>query len=468
MKFDNSYARLPERFYAASSPATFSEPELITLNESLAQELGFDFSQYSKKELAEFFSGQKALAGSHYISLAYAGHQFGSFVPSLGDGRAILLGEVLGQENKRFDIQLKGAGPTPFSRRGDGMSALGPVIREYLVSEAMHALGVPATRALAAVLTGDQVQREEIIPGGVFTRVAASHIRIGTFEYFASRGDHEALKTLIDYTLKRHYPQAVGDNPAMTLFLSVREAQSSLVSHWMSLGFIHGVMNTDNMTLSGETIDFGPCAFMDYFNYNQVYSYIDRQGRYAYGNQGNILLWNLARLADCLIPFIDNDEKIAIEKLNSELQKTKTIFQQKLHQRLLKKFGLSLDQSPETENLVTNWFDFLTKEKLDFTQSFRNLMHKNFFPQTIEFEKFYQNWLALKPEAELIHKTNPLYIPRNHLVERAIQGALKGDYSLFYRLNKLYLNPFTEQAGAEDFTLPPKEEEKIKNTFCGT
>ena len=309
MNFDNTYRQLPDHFYSEHMPARFSQPKLLAFNKDLADELGFDFTDKSDDELAMIFSGQEILEGSEPIAQAYAAHQFGHFVPQLGDGRALLLGEVIGKNDKRYDIQLKGSGQTIFSRRGDGMSALGPVIREYIVSEAMYALGVPATRALAAVATGDLVQRETSEPGGVFTRVAASHIRIGTFQFFAAREDTKGLDTLLEYAATRHYPDIVdSENLALDFLRKVIEKQISLVAHWMSLGFIHGVMNTDNMTISGETIDFGPCAFMDKFHHEKVFSSIDLNSRYSYGNQGPILSWNMSRLAECLIPLVHQDE----------------------------------------------------------------------------------------------------------------------------------------------------------------
>lgn len=476
MKFSNTYINLPNHFYAQSRPAQFLSPVLIALNQELAQELSFDFLNYSTEDLAQIFSGQKILDGSHFISLAYAGHQFGHFVPSLGDGRAILLGEVLGKSQRRYDVQLKGPGATPFSRKGDGRSALGPVIREYIVSEAMHRLGVPTTRALAAVLTGELVHREESVPGGVFTRVASSHMRIGTFEYFASRGDVEGLKTLLDYAINRHYPDKTD---ALGFFEAVVKNQVSLVSHWMSLGFIHGVMNTDNMSISGETIDYGPCAFMDHFNFNQVYSFIDRNGRYAYLNQPNILVWNLSRLADCLVPLVDEEQKTAIEKLTAVLTQAQSLMKEAFYHRIGKKLGLSPELSLQSVDIISNWLEYLNAEKIDFTLGFRKLSElvsglKNttdsFYPETPLYQNFLSKWqkLVSTESASLMDQTNPLYIPRNHQVERAISAALNGDYRVFHEINKLLQNPYVEQEGFSHYTLPPQEEEKIKNTFCGT
>ena len=477
MKFDNSYRRLPERFYAPATPAPLSHPQLIALNPELAQALDFESERYSKDELANIFSGQTSLDGSHFFSLAYAGHQFGHFNPTMGDGRAILLGEVIAKDGHRYDLQLKGSGPTPFSKRGDGKSALGPVIREYIVSEAMHHLGVPTTRALAAVATGETVFREEELPGGILTRVASSHLRIGTFEYFAARADHTGLAALLDYSLNRLYPHAQGENKALTLLRCVRDAQILLVSKWMSLGFIHGVMNTDNMSISGETIDFGPCAFIDDFNFQQVYSYIDRQGRYAYANQSSILLWNLTQFANTLIPLVDSDEKKAISLLNAELEKVPSLFKKEFHPLILQKLGIDSAPTTTTDALVETWFQYLHQEKIDFTLGFRNLYTliegsqntpDHFYPETEVFLNFLSQWRPLLSAPERMNLVNPLYIPRNHRVESAIQAALKQDYSEFERMNQILKNPFQFQVGCERYATPPREEEKITNTFCGT
>jgi len=473
MKFKHTYSHLPERFYSKSTPAIFMAPKLIGFNQDLARSFNFDPSAYSEDELAKIFSGQKKLEGSNFISLAYAGHQFGGFSPSLGDGRAMLMGEVKANNNILYDVQLKGAGPTPFSRRGDGKSALGPVIREYILSEAMFHLNVPTTRALAAVLSGEQVTREDTTPGGVFTRVAKSHLRIGTFEYFAYRDDVEGLKILLDYSIDRLYPEVDKTNKAISFFKAVVDAQVNLVSTWMSLGFIHGVMNTDNMSISGETIDYGPCAFMDHFNPHQVYSFIDKQGRYGYSNQSKILVWNLSRLAACLIPLVGEDEEKSLELLNEELDKVESQFELSFHQKISDKFGIPA----ASKELVSKWFLYLQKENIDFTLGFRNLNYliygasntpDLFYKETSEFQEFLKEWYPLLENSEKMNQVNPIYIPRNHQVEKAIQAALIGDYSIFKEMNQLLLNPFLEQAGFERYALPPQEDEKIKNTFCGT
>ena len=477
IKFHHTFKTLPSIFHSPSVAIHFSNPKLIHFNHQLSQELGLDFSFYSEEDLAKTFTGNLVLNGSEPISLAYAGHQFGHFVPQLGDGRAMLLGEIIDSHGKRFDIQLKGMGPTKFSRNGDGKSALGPVIREYLLSEAMHELGVPTTRALAAVSTGDFVYRETALPGAVFTRIASSHLRIGTFQYASAQGDTSSLKALFDYAILRHYPEIKNQENTPLLFLQkVAESQIKLIAHWMSLGFIHGVMNTDNMTISGETIDYGPCAFMDQFNFNQVYSFIDRNGRYAYGNQPSILLWNLSRLADCLIPLIETDEKTAIAMLNRELNIIPEKFLQEFNQRIAAKLGLKYQMGDD--EMIQTWLEYLESEKLDFTLSFRKLADiietsdSAFFKKTDLFNKFESLWRprladisALK---EKMNSLNPFFIPRNHHIEKAIQDAILGNFSTFHELHAVLSKPFEEQPRWAHYASPPTEEEKIKNTFCGT
>jgi uncharacterized protein YdiU (UPF0061 family) len=477
MKLDCTYKTLPELFYHSSKAEAFSNPKLIKFNFDLSKKLGLALHNYSSEELSSIFSGQTLLEGCAPYSLAYAGHQFGHFVPQLGDGRAMVLGEVLNTEGQRFDIQLKGAGRTIYSRNGDGKSALGPVLREYIVSEAMYHLGVPTTRSLAAVITGDMVYREHSQPGAVLTRVASSHIRIGTFQYIASRGDVPALKALLDYAVGRHFHELIEqDNTAFKFFQSVIRGQVRLVAQWMSLGFIHGVMNTDNMTISGETIDYGPCAFMDHFDFNQVYSFIDRNGRYSYGNQPKILMWNLARLADCLIPLVESNEEEAVELLNHELSLIPKMFQSEFHKILAGKFGVKNETG--IEEILRTWFDYLQKENLDFTQSFRNLSDLaiagecNFYPQTELFRSFQSHWkprlLDTKDLKQRMDAVNPFFIPRNHQIEKAINNALLDNYTLFNQLNDVLSTPFSERPEFSYFSNPPKHEEKIKNTFCGT
>jgi len=468
MKFNNSYAELPDAFFKEVLPSSAIAPELIAFNSQLAKELQLELENSNPSELAKLFSGIELFPNSKPIALAYAGHQFANFVPQLGDGRAVLLGEVLSLEGKRFDVQLKGSGQTPFSRRGDGRSSLGPVIREYIVSEAMHALGVPTTRALAAVTTGEQVFREEELPGGIFTRVASSHLRIGTFQYFAARQDITNLKVLADYAINRHYP----DSSYLSFFEKVCHNQAKLVAHWMSIGFIHGVMNTDNMSISGETIDYGPCAFMDTFKADQVYSFIDRQGRYAYNNQIQIAQWNLTRLAECLIPLIDNDSQEAIKKLENVLATLPALFEKEWLNKMRLKFGF-LNEEEGDGQLIVDFLNDLQVHNQDFTKSFRNLSsqleQKDAFPLLMRWrDRVRSQSLSTKQIVDHLDATNPAYIPRNHLIEKAIQSALSGDYSFFKRLNEVYQSPFTLKDGCEDLQNPPEAHEIVQNTFCGT
>jgi uncharacterized protein YdiU (UPF0061 family) len=405
--FDNTYARLPDRFYARTKPTLVKSPRLIKLNRGLAELLGINVDLLSSETGARVFAGNEIPEGADPIALAYAGHQFGSFVPQLGDGRAILLGEVVGKDGKRRDIQLKGSGPTPFSRRGDGRAAIGPVLREYIVSEAMVAMGIPTTRSLAAVTTGEQVYREEVLPGAVLTRVAASHIRVGTFEFFSAREDRDSLATLTRYALERHYPGALdAPNQAIALLEHVIDAQASLIAKWLGIGFVHGVMNTDNTTISGETIDYGPCAFLDEYNPRKKFSSIDHGGRYAFMNQPRIIQWNLARLAECLLPLITDDQeeavRIATERLNT-------------------------------------------------------------------FREWAERWRARGPKASIMRAANPAFIPRNHRIEEAIRAAAsRDDFGPFERLVEVLARPFEEQAGAEDLAEPPALEQRVRQTFCGT
>ena len=399
------------------------------------------------------------------------------------------MGEVVTPDGKRFDIQLKGSGPTEYSRNGDGLSALGPVVREYIVSEAMHSLGVPTTRALAAVITGDPVFRQTVLPGGVFTRVASSHIRIGTFQHFAGHRNIDGLQKLLNYTVDRHYPEikeSADKTPLALLFLrAVIKAQSKLVSHWMSLGFIHGVMNTDNTTVSGETIDFGPCAFMDNFKSDKVFSSIDHYGRYAYNKQSSICGWNLCRLADCLIPLVDANQERGIEILNEELSTLPDILEQDWNKTVIKKFGLSQNSGSATEDfkVTSKFFEYMEKESLDFTLSFRNLSNlieegskDKFFPESDKLNEFLASWRQRLKAEKLstdqiktqMDTTNPLYIARNHQVEKAIQDAMKGDLTVFHEMNKVLKNPFTYQPELDRYSLPPRPEEEVKATFCGT
>ncbi|MEM9688731.1 MAG: YdiU family protein [Pseudomonadota bacterium] len=467
----NSYASLPEPMYARVAPVPVAAPTLLAWNAPLAEELGLAHLATSDDALAELFSGNRLPEGAEPIALAYAGHQFGYFNRQLGDGRAVLLGDVVDSDGHRRDVQLKGSGRTPFSRGGDGRSSLGPVIREYLLSEAMYALGVPTTRALAAVQTGEQVLRELPLPGGVFTRVASSHVRIGTFEYFASRGERDNLKALADFAITRHAPDlADTDRPYLEFFKHVVDAQVSLVAHWMDLGFIHGVMNTDNTSVSGETIDYGPCAFMDEFNASKVFSSIDHQGRYAFDQQPHIILWNLMRLAECL-SLLDDGREAFEDVIDDVLPRFESLY----FARLAKKLGFTSD-SEVARSLAAAWLAHLQEHALDYTLSFRRLADRLDADGDAEFGAFESGWRAAidaqgRDTATVrtaMNAVNPLFIPRNHQVERAIQGAIDSDLSVFNELRSVLARPFDEQADFADYAKPPVPEERVTRTFCGT
>ena len=466
---NSSYTDLPDHAYAQIETRSASSPTLLAWNTNLARELGLDSLADTDDERARLFSGGGDTSAA--LALAYAGHQFGQFVPQLGDGRAALLGEVILSGGDRFDIQLKGSGRTPYSRGGDGRSALGPVIREYVVSEAMHALGVPTTRALAAVATGEKVARQSLEPGGVFTRVASSHLRVGTFEYFAARGDTETLKALADYALLRHYPdRADGAAPYLALFNEVAKRQAVLVAHWMSIGFIHGVMNTDNTSVSGETIDYGPCAFMDEFRHDKVFSSIDRFGRYAYGNQPPIAQWNLARFAETLLLLDDNKEAY-----EAALRDFGGSYETAYMGRMRAKLGLSTED-PDDVSLVSDWLDALQTAGADFALAHRELAERYAADESVEFGEVEECWrtrvavegFTRDQVRDRMHGVNPLYIPRNHRVEEAIQGAYAGDLTVFHELVAVLAKPFEEQAGRERYAEPPRPEERVTQTFCGT
>ncbi|MFQ6552061.1 protein adenylyltransferase SelO [Aestuariibius insulae] len=454
--FDNSYARLPDRFFTRLDPVPVEKPELIAFNDALAVELGIDQAGSDEATLASIFAGNRIPDGADPLAQLYAGHQFGHWNPQLGDGRAILLGEVAGR-----DIQLKGSGRTPYSRSGDGRAWLGPVLREYLVSEAMAALGVPTTRALAAVTTGEPVLRERVFPGAILTRVASSHLRVGTFQIFAAREDHEALAALADYAIARHYPEA--DGPA-GLLAGVVAAQAELIAHWMSLGFIHGVMNTDNCAISGETIDYGPCAFMDDYHPQTVFSSIDQQGRYAYANQPRIALWNLAQLGTALLPLMP-DQTQAVEEFTEIVNGFGALYQAAWLQRFGAKIGLS-QPTVEDADLISKLLTHMAETGADFTNTFRTLAACDTLDT--EWQAEWQERLAEEPDPESVMRSaNPAIIPRNHRVEAMIQAAVAGDYGPFHALNAALKTPF---ADPEDTTLtaPPEPEERVQATFCGT
>ncbi|MGJ8696282.1 MAG: protein adenylyltransferase SelO [Verrucomicrobiaceae bacterium] len=463
-EFKNTYARLPGTFFQKVDPTPVSSPSLIAINHDLCADLGINPASLETDRGLAFLSGNEIPKGAEPLAMAYSGHQFASFNPQLGDGRAILLGEVSGK-----DIQLKGSGPTPYSRRGDGRSALGPVLREYLLSEAMHALGVPTTRALAAVTTGEQVVREELEPGGILTRVASSHLRIGTVQYFAARQDLESLAHLVDYAISRHHPAATN---ALELLQGVIARQAQLIAQWMSIGFIHGVMNTDNMSLTGETIDYGPCAFMDRYNPAQKYSFIDRQGRYAYQNQPGIAQWNLTRLAEALLPLLGEDEDSAVASAKDALEQFPDLYKSARLQVFSKKIGL-----PNNSDWSINQdlLDLMADQQADFTLTFRHLASSepDFLAQ-FKNPTPAQDWLTRwknhphQIDHDLMRRTNPIFIPRNHRVAEVIKAAYAGDFGPFHRLHHILNHPFTEQPQNESFEQSPAPEEIVCNTFCGT
>ncbi|KYF75894.1 hypothetical protein BE17_47095 [Sorangium cellulosum] len=489
--FDNTYARLPDRFHARVSPARVREPRVVKVNRALAELLGLDADRLASADGAQVLAGNTLPEGAESIALAYAGHQFGSFVSQLGDGRAILLGEVVGKDGKRRDIQLKGAGRTPFSRGGDGRAALGPVLREYVVSEAMAALGVPTTRALAAVTTGEPVYREEVLPGAVLTRVAASHIRVGTFQFFAARGDREALATLASYALARHYPEAVGSgNDALALLDRVIAAQAALVARWLGVGFVHGVMNTDNTSISGETIDYGPCAFLDEYDPEKKFSSIDRGGRYAFGNQPGIAQWNMARLAEALLPLLADDEKEAVRVATERVQSFTGLFVE-AHERVLRaKLGLVREEDEDLA-LAADLLDRLASNHVDYTVFFRRLCASaadpaadaqvaSLFAEPGAFRDWAEGWrrrLARedvarvddRARASAMRGVNPAFIPRNHRIEELIQAAvLRDDFGPFETLVHVLSRPYDDQPEFAHLSEPPQPEERVQYTFCGT
>jgi uncharacterized protein YdiU (UPF0061 family) len=488
LAFDNSYSSLPDRFYARVKPTSVPEPRLIKYNHALAAELGGGLAELDEAIAAAIFAGNAVPEGANPISMAYAGHQFGAFVPQLGDGRAILLGEMVDRNGIRRDIQLKGAGRTPYSRGGDGRAAVGPVIREYLVSEAMHALGIPTTRSLAAVTTGDHVYRETALPGAVLTRVAASHIRVGTFQFFAARGDTDGLKALADYTIDRLYPELKGDaSPYLALLSQVAARQALLVARWMHIGFIHGVMNTDNSSISGETIDYGPCAFMEAYDPATVFSSIDRAGRYAYQNQAGIAQWNLARLAETLLPLIDPDIDKAVEAANQVMIDFATLFRSHWLAGMRRKIGLTVEESDD-EALVQSFLDLLQANEIDFTRGFRLLADAAEENNEIGFLALFvepsgpAQWLARWRErtgreeisatdrAAAMRAVNPLYIPRNHLIEEAIKAAIETDnFTPFEALLDVLARPYEDRPDVPDrYKMPARPEEQVLRTFCGT
>ena len=486
--FQNTYAALPANFFARVAPTPVASPRLIKLNRPLAVHLGLDPDLLSSPEGAEILAGKTVPAGAEPIAMAYAGHQFGQFVPQLGDGRAILLGEVIDKDGVRRDIQLKGSGPTPFSRRGDGRAALGPVLREYIVSEAMFALGIPTTRSLAAVMSGESVMRETMLPGAVLTRVAASHVRVGTFQYFAARGETEGVRRLADHVIARHYPQAANvEHPYHALLENVVARQADLVARWLLVGFIHGVMNTDNTSISGETIDYGPCAFMDHYNPAQVFSSIDEMGRYAYANQPRIALWNLTRLAECLLPLFSDDQEKAIAQAQEILGEFVEKFTAAYQAGLRNKIGLFTMRDGD-EALVQDLLDAMARNQADFTLSFRRLCEaaldpandagvRALFAEPPAYDEWAARWRQRASEephspAErraAMLSVNPAFIPRNHRVEAVIQAAtLNDDYAPFEELLAVLSKPYQDQPQFADYAEPPQPDQRVLQTFCGT
>jgi uncharacterized protein YdiU (UPF0061 family) len=487
--FDNSYARLPARFFARLDPTPVADPRLVRVNAPLAERLGLDPAELAGPEGVAALAGNRVPAGAEPIALAYAGHQFGHFVPRLGDGRAILLGEVVGRDGARRDLQLKGSGPTPFSRGGDGRAAIGPVLREYLVSEAMAALGVPTTRSLAAVTTGEGVRREAVLPGAVLTRVAASHVRVGTFQYFAARDDVEGVRALADYVLARHYPEAAGaERPYRALLAAVAARQAELIARWLLVGFVHGVMNTDNTSIAGETIDYGPCAFLDAYDPATVFSSIDHRGRYAFGNQPHVARWNLARLAETLLPLLADDEGAAVAAAHEALGAFGPAFEAARGAGLRRKLGLAAEREGD-DALAGDLLEVMAANGADFTLTFRRLCDAAdgpagddavaaLFADPGAYAAWAERWRrrladeAPPPPAgrgEAMRAVNPAVIPRNHQVEAALRAAAeRRDFGPFEELLDAVTKPYEERPGFERFLAPPRPEERVLQTFCGT
>ena len=486
--FNNSFVQLGEKFYAKLNPTPVEQPKIVKLNEELSKKLGIDLEMLELEDWASIFSGNRILPGSEPLAMVYAGHQFGHLVPQLGDGRAILLGEVIDNSSIRNDIQLKGSGITPFSRQGDGRAALGPVLREYIVSEAMNALDIPTTRSLCAVTSGEPVYRETVLPGAVLTRVASGHVRTGTFQYFALKGDVKAITELANYVIDRHYPEVKeSPNAYLKLLENVMDRHARLVSKWLHVGFIHGVMNTDNMALSGETIDYGPCAFMDSFNKTQVFSSIDHSGRYSYGNQPQIVQWNLARLAETILPLIDKNQESAVEMAKEVIELYSERFKEFWLSGMRQKLGL-FNSEQEDENLIESLLNIMHENEADFTLTFRWLCdagvdkknNKNIltlFKDAGAYDNWSESWRSrlsresASPEerVKLMRKVNPAFIPRNHRVEQALNAAVENlDFGPFERLVDVLSSPYEEMKEKDEFMLPPKQGEHVLQTFCGT
>lgn len=481
--FDNSYARLPERFFARVRPEAVVRPSLVRLNQRLVEVLGLDSEFLVSPEMVEVFAGNQVAPGSEVIAQAYAGHQFGNFVPSLGDGRALLIGEHLTRDNHRFDIQLKGSGRTPFSRRGDGRAALGPMMREYIIGEALHGLGIPTTRALALLTTGEEVNRERPLPGAIAVRVASSHIRIGTFEYFSARSDHEAIQILADYVMQRHYPDCRASNhPYLELCRKFFHRQAKLVAQWLEVGFVHGVLNTDNIALSGESIDFGPCAFIDRYEPYAVFSSIDTSGRYAFSNQPSILKWNLARFLEAVLPLLNREERVAITIAQELLEDFSRTFQDLWLQGMRAKLGLFTADSTDT-TLIEDLLRLMHTERLDYSTTFRAVSQEQVVKRELleaaGWTEWYDRWRervlperngrSLIDSLDAMQRKNPAYIARNHRVEEAISaGVDHGDFSGMDRLVEALKDPCVERMELSRYTEPPPDSWGNYRTFCGT
>lgn len=487
LAFDNSHARLPERFFARVAPVPVRDPRLIRVNHELAAELGLDPDWLSSPQGVQMLAGNQVAPGSEPLAQAYSGHQFGHFAGTLGDGRAVLLGEVVDRAGRRRDIQLKGSGPTPFSRRGDGRAALGPVLREYVVGEAMAALGIPTTRALAAVTTGETVARETMLPGAVLARVASSHVRVGTFQYLAAAGDDEGVRLLADYVIVRHYSEAASaERPYRALLDAVIAAQADLVAQWLLVGFIHGVMNTDNASIAGETIDYGPCAFVDAYDPATVFSSIDRMGRYAYGNQPAMAQWNLARFAETILPLLDADGTRAVADAQDALGAFGQRFKHAYHEGLRQKIGLSTARDGDVE-LAGDLLNLMAEQAVDFTLLFRRLGDvdlpgggqavRNLFADPTAFDSWTARWRERLGQEEedpatrraAMHAVNPAFVPRNHRIAAAIAAAVeREDYGPFQELLTVLSNPYRDQPEFSAYAEPPQAHERILATFCGT
>ena len=475
--FDNTYSKLSNTFKEEVKPTPVHNPELVVLNDQLAKDLNLDFSKIEKKDLSQIFSGNTLPKGSATIAQAYAGHQFGHFT-MLGDGRAVLLGEHLVNNTTRFDIQFKGSGRTSFSRSGDGRAVLGPMLREYIISEVIHALKIPTTRSLAVVKTGEKIVRENLLPGAILTRVASSHIRVGTFQYIAAKQNIDDLNTLVEYTINRHYPEIQSSkNKALDLLNLVMERQCKLVVNWMRVGFIHGVMNTDNMAISGETIDYGPCAFMDHYNPKTVFSSIDQLGRYSFSNQPPITKWNLSRFAECLIPLIDKSEDKAIQLASEIIDNFQNIYEEKWLNMMRDKLGL-FGKSKDDKKLIDDLLTWMEKNKADYTNTFCYLMNVKIGNNSLYDDKEFINWSknwknrisindnSKEKSLELMKETNPIIIPRNHKVEEALKSANEDNLEVMNKLLSKFDNPYGEQKGIEDYQLPSLDDNY--QTFCGT